>query len=157
MTFDDLYAIKNWDGHQYIERNNFSNTRYSFSFGVNYAPIPKIPFLYMGMEVKFRKYYSADQDFFLSSSGYFLGAKRSESTFKFRIGNFFQFDRFLIDYSAGTGYMTSADEWAYFAEPNHVNYTKDKETVQKFVFSFEVKIGLGGKRKFGDNKKDDLN
>lgn len=150
LTFDDRYAIQNWEGHQYIKQDNFLNTRCSWSFGVNFLPIPRVDFLYMGFEGKYRKYYSSD-DQFLHSSGMFLGAKRNEVAFKFKVGNYFQFNRFLIDYSAGLGYISSNDEWGYFANINPTdNYTKGEGTVQKLVFSFEVKIGVSGKKLYAE-------
>jgi hypothetical protein len=84
---------------------------FGLTFGVNFLPVPKVSFLYIGIEGKFRKYYGADNDFFHSSSGMFLGAKRNELTIKLKMGNLFQLNRFLIDYSAGIGYMRSNDEW----------------------------------------------
>lgn len=146
LTFDDTYAIQNWDGHQYIPRDSPGNTRYSLSFGINFLPVPKVSFLYMGIEGKIRKYYSSD-DQFLHSSGMFLGAKRNEAIAKLKVGNYFQFNHFLIDYSVGLGYMISNDEWGYFANVNPMsNYTKGEGTITRSVVSVELKMGLGGKK-----------
>lgn len=65
LTFDDVYALDYWKGDQYQKRNKFRDTRGSVAIGLNLHPFTMHPAFYLGAEQKFRKYYSADEDFFM--------------------------------------------------------------------------------------------
>jgi len=147
LTFDDLYALEKWEGEQYIERSAFKDTRFCLAAGLHFKPVPTADWLYMGVEAKFRQYYSADADFFHTHSGLWLGSNRKESVIKLNVGNFWysQESHLLLDYSIGIGWLTSKDHWAYITwedYPDHKYYSKNA-VVQKPVIALDLKIGIG--------------
>ncbi len=150
LTMDDLYALNYWEGKQYKERYKFRDTRFSFALGLNYYPFPNHRDLYVGSEFKARTYYCADEDFFHSNSGFWIGAQRLERVGKIKIGlDHESIKGFNIDIGLGVSYLRSYDKWATYAPNGNSEESpvkSGKERVTKVMFCVDFQIGFGNKR-----------
>ena len=149
LTLDDFYALNSWEGEQYKPRMKFRDTRFSFALGLNLYPIQNHPDFYMGAEYKTRRYYCADEDFFHSSSGYWVGAKRLERVIKAKIGFDHEFKTgFNIDIGLGASFLHSSDKWAtYYPATTTQESTVEsgKEIVEKVMLCIDVQLGIGNR------------
>lgn len=150
LTLNDWYALNYWEGEQYQEITKFRDARGSFALGTTFHPIPLHPQYYIGLEQKFRTYYSADEDFFHAHSGYWIGAKRKESDSKLKIGFTKESVKgFVFDFGLGVVYMNSNDKWAKYypsSQSQEATVKSGKETVSKILFCVDVQIGFGNKK-----------
>ncbi len=143
FTFDDWYALRYWDGAQYIRRNKYADTRFTYSLGLRFIPTKQLSFLYVSIGSWYRKYYSADKDAFLHYGGIWIGSKRIEWNHKIMIGNFFQFGKhFIIDYYAGYGFTQHNDKWTYDIHNPTISFIHGTEKLFKPQFYLGLKIGL---------------
>ena len=148
---DDIYALNFWEGNQYKHRSKFRDTRFSFAIGLNIYPIPNHRDLYVGGEFKTRRYYSAEEEFFHYSNGYWIGAKRLERVGKIKIGLDHEFKTgFNIDIGFGVCFLRSNDNWASYypyVSPEEPSTIKGgTELIEKVMFCADLQIGIGNKR-----------
>ena len=143
LTFDDYLAVYFWKGDQYIYRNKFADTRFSYSFGYKYVPFPKLNFLYIGLATHYRRYYSSDRNAFFQYNGMLVGSDRKETSFKLVIGNLFSFseDRLCIDYSLGFGLFISKDKWNILNN-SYPTFNSGNERKERGSLFFSLKMGI---------------
>jgi hypothetical protein len=146
LTFDDLYALRYWEGDQYVKRDKPRDTRFTFSINYRIAPFQKASFIYFGAGLQYRKFYSADQDAFFQYNGYWVGSNRNELDGTIKMGNFFLLGKhFILDYYVGIGFRQQKDRWSFDHKNNlgQTYFVSGEENSLKLNPVLGLKLGVG--------------